>query len=142
MEWWAAAEWWAMALSVAGGVLLLWAVLLVLLAVAARRHGTTISLVDGLRLVPDVVRLVKRLAADPSVSRGVRVWLVVLLVYLLLPFDLVPDFIPVIGVADDAIVVALVLRFATRRAGPKAIDRHWPGTPQGLAALRTVLALG
>jgi uncharacterized membrane protein YkvA (DUF1232 family) len=131
-----------MALSIAGGVLLLWAVLLVLLAVAARRHGTTICLVDGLRLVPDVVRLVKRLAADPSVSRGVRVWLVVLLVYLLLPFDLVPDFIPVIGVADDAIVVALVLRFATRRAGPEAIDRHWPGTPQGLAALRTLIALG
>ena len=56
-----------------------------------------------------------------------RLWL--LLGYLALPIDLVPDFIPVLGYADDAIVVALVLRSVVRRAGPDAIERHWPGTP-------------
>jgi uncharacterized membrane protein YkvA (DUF1232 family) len=65
----------------------------------------------------------------------------VLLGYLLLPIDLVPDFIPVIGYADDAIVVALVLRFATRHAGADALGRHWPGTPQGLQALRALTGL-
>jgi uncharacterized membrane protein YkvA (DUF1232 family) len=46
--------------------------------------------------------------------------------------DLVPDFIPVIGYADDAIIVAMVLRSVLRRAGPEALSRHWPGTPAGL----------
>jgi hypothetical protein len=62
-----------------------------------------------------------------------RLWL--LFAYLALPFDLIPDFIPVIGYADDAIIVAAVLRSVVRRAGPDAVRRHWPGTPDGLAAL-------
>lgn len=87
------------------------------------------------------MRLTRRLVADPEVPRGVRIWLFVLLVYLLLPIDIVPDFIPVIGYADDVIVVGLVLRFATRHAGAAALDRHWPGTPQGLNALRALVSL-
>jgi uncharacterized membrane protein YkvA (DUF1232 family) len=58
-----------------------------------------------------------------------------LLGYLALPVDLVPDFIPVIGYADDAVVVALALRSVVRRAGPEALERNWPGTPDGLAAV-------
>jgi uncharacterized membrane protein YkvA (DUF1232 family) len=81
---------------------------------------------------------VHRLARDPSLPRGVRVRLGLLLGYLALPVDIVPDFVPVIGFADDAIVVAVVLRSVIRRSGPDAVVRHWPGTPQGLA---TVLAL-
>lgn len=49
---------------------------------------------------------------------------------------MVPDFIPVLGQADDAIVIALVLRSVTRRAGAAALERHWPGTADGLAAVR------
>lgn len=52
-----------------------------------------------------------------------------------MPFDLIPDFIPVIGYADDAIIVAAVLRSVVRRAGADAVRRHWPGTQDGLAAL-------
>ncbi|MBC7763437.1 MAG: DUF1232 domain-containing protein, partial [Candidatus Saccharibacteria bacterium] len=47
----------------------------------------------------------------------------------------IPDFVPVLGYADDAIVVAIALRFATRRAGSDAVQRHWPGTPEGLTAV-------
>jgi uncharacterized membrane protein YkvA (DUF1232 family) len=61
--------------------------------------------------------------------------LVLLLVYLVLPIDLIPDFIPVVGYADDAVVVALALRSVVRAAGAGAIERHWPGTPQGLDAI-------
>jgi uncharacterized membrane protein YkvA (DUF1232 family) len=61
---------------------------------------------------------------------------VLLLVYLALPIDLIPDFIPVVGYADDVVIVALVLRSATRRAGPAALVKHWPGTPEGLTALK------
>jgi hypothetical protein len=61
--------------------------------------------------------------------------------YLLTPIDLIPDFIPVLGYADDAIIVAIALRSVTRHAGPEALDRHWPGTPAGLATLRQLAGL-
>jgi uncharacterized membrane protein YkvA (DUF1232 family) len=92
-------------------------------------------------LLPDVLRLVHRLAGDDTLPRGVRVRLWLLLAYLAMPIDLVPDFVPVLGHADDAIVVALVLRSVVRRAGAEAVTRHWPGTPEGLAALRRVSGL-
>ena len=87
------------------------------------------------------MRLLKRLATDRTVSMGVRIWLGLLLVYLLSPIDLIPDFIPVLGYADDALVVAIALRFATRRAGAPAVPRHWPGTPDGLAAVLRLAGL-
>nr|WP_205693394.1 YkvA family protein [Cellulomonas sp. IC4_254] len=124
--------------GVLGGVLLLWLALVV--ALWATRPDE-LRLRELLRLLPDVVRLVRRLAADRTLDRGVRVRLWLLLGYLALPFDLVPDVIPVLGWADDAVVVALVLRSVVRRAGPDALDRHWPGSPEGLAALRRVARL-
>lgn len=134
-------EWWQVLVSVAGGLLLLWLALIAALAWISRGQSEKFTLLDALRLGPDVVLLTRRLVSDPEVPRGVRIWLAVLLVYLLLPIDLVPDFIPVIGYADDAIVVALVLRFVTRHAGAAALDRHWPGTSQGLSALRALVGL-
>jgi uncharacterized membrane protein YkvA (DUF1232 family) len=86
------------------------------------------------RLAPDVIRLVKRLAADPGVPRATRWWLIGLLCYLLLPFDLIPDFLPVIGFADDAIAIMIALRCAVHHAGEEAIVRHWPGTHGGSTA--------
>jgi uncharacterized membrane protein YkvA (DUF1232 family) len=118
---------------VLGGLLLCW---LVLMAVLWATRPDDLRLRELLRLLPDVLRLVHRLAGDGTLPRGVRVRLWLLLGYLALPIDLVPDFVPVLGHADDAIVVALVLRSVVRHAGAAAIDRHWPGTPEGLAALR------
>ena len=115
------------------GVLLVYAVVLLLLWRYARAHPETVSLRDAVRMLPDLVRLLRRLAADPALPRGVRLRLVCLLVYLALPIDLVPDVVPVLGYADDVVVVALVLRSVVRRAGTEALRRHWPGTPQGLA---------
>ena len=125
---------WAWTLvGVLGGLLLCW---LVLMAVLWATRPDDLRLRELLRLLPDVVRLVHRLAGDGTLPRGVRVRLWLLLGYLALPVDLVPDFVPVLGPADDAVVVALVLRSVVRHAGAAAIDRHWPGTPGGLAALR------
>jgi uncharacterized membrane protein YkvA (DUF1232 family) len=119
--------------GVLGGLLLCW---LALMAVLWATCPDELRLRELLRLLPDVLRLVHRLAGDTTLPRGVRVRLWLLLAYLALPVDLVPDVVPVLGHADDAVVVALVLRSVVRRAGPAAIDRHWPGTPDGLAALR------
>ena len=99
------------------------------------------DLKEAMRLLPDLIRLVKRLAADPDTPRGVRIRLALLLLYLAMPIDLIPDFIPVLGYADDAIIVALVLRSATRSAGPDAMAKHWPGTPEGLIALKRLCRL-
>jgi uncharacterized membrane protein YkvA (DUF1232 family) len=123
---------WETVAGIVAGVLLAYAVLLVLLWLYARRHPETVTMKDALRLLPDLLRLIRRLAADRTVAVGIRVRLVLLLAYLLSPIDLVPDFIPVIGYADDAVIVALVLRSVIKRAGAEAIRRHWPGSPAGL----------
>ncbi|RDV12254.1 DUF1232 domain-containing protein [Arthrobacter sp. RT-1] len=123
---------WETVAGIVAGVLLAYAVLLFLLWLYARRHPETVTMKDALRLLPDLLRLIRRLAADRSVAVGIRVRLVLLLAYLLSPIDLVPDFIPVIGYADDAVIVALVLRSVIKRAGADAIRRHWLGSPAGL----------
>ena len=64
-----------------------------------------------------------------------------LLGYLLCPVDLVPDVIPVLGYADDVVVVAWALRSVVRRAGGEALTRHWPGEPAGLAVVRRLAGL-
>lgn len=126
---------------VLGSLLLVWLLLVAALVVAGRRDERSGRLAEALRLLPDVVRLLRRLAGDGSLPRGVRVRLWLLLAYLAMPLDLVPDVIPVAGYADDAIVVALTLRSVVRRAGPQALERHWPGTPDGLAAVRRLAGL-
>jgi uncharacterized membrane protein YkvA (DUF1232 family) len=126
------------AIAVLGAVVVVW---LALLAVLWRSRPDEMRVRDALRLLPDVVRLLRRLAGDTDLPRGVRVRLWLLLAYLASPIDLVPDFIPVIGYADDAVVVAVALRSVARRAGGAALDRHWPGTPEGLAAIRRLAGL-
>ena len=133
-------EWLIVVLSVLAGLALLWLLLIALLWVQQRRTGS-VDWRAMMRLVPDVVRLVKRLATDRAVPRATRWWLIALLGYLLLPFDLVPDFIPVLGFADDVVIVAVVLRFAIRHAGIAAVQRHWPGTPEGLASVLALAGL-
>jgi len=132
---------WQTVVGIVAGLLLVYAVLLVLLWRAHRRNPDEIGLREALRLLPDLVRLLKRLTADKTLPRGVRVRIVLLLIYLASPIDLVPDFVPVLGYADDAIIVAIALRSVTRRAGTQAIERHWPGTPEGLRAIRRLAGL-
>jgi uncharacterized membrane protein YkvA (DUF1232 family) len=118
--------------GIVGAVVLLWVVLLACLVIL-RPEGATVR--DAARIVPDSIRLVHRLWRDANLPRGVRLRLFFLLAYLAFPIDLVPDFIPVVGYADDAIVIGVVLRNVIRRAGPDIVRRHWPGSDDGLAVL-------
>ena len=130
--------WWDLLAGLAAGVLLAWAALIAVLVIARPRGGLVR---EALRMLPDLLRLLPRLAADPTLPLRVRAGLALLLAYLAFPFDLVPDFIPVLGYADDAIIVAAVLRWAARQAGAEAIRRQWPGTDDGFAALCRITGL-
>jgi uncharacterized membrane protein YkvA (DUF1232 family) len=116
-------SWWQPLVAVASGLLVAYLVVLGALLVSARRH-------------PDALGL-----PDRTLPGGVRLRLVLLLGYLASPVDLVPDFVPVLGYADDVVVVALVLRSVVRRAGADALGRHWTGSPEGLAAVRRLAGL-
>ncbi|RBY98071.1 hypothetical protein DQ237_04070 [Blastococcus sp. TF02-8] len=129
-------EWWQSLVAVAGGLLVVWLLLLLLLW-----RSRQLALREALRLLPDVVRLIRRLAADRSLPRGLRMRLWLLLAYLLSPIDLVPDVVPVLGYADDVVVVAWALRSVVRRAGDDALVRHWPGEPAGLTVVRRLAGL-
>ncbi len=85
--------------------------------------------------IPDCLVLSRRLLADARVPRSRKLVITVLLAYVAMPFDLVPDFIPVAGQLDDVLVVALVLRFVWRSADAPLVRQHWPGPPESLAAV-------
>lgn len=132
---------WQALFATAAGIVVLWLALAVTLYLLGRKLGSPTRLRDALRLIPDVVRLLRRMAADPTLPRGVHIRLGALLAYLVFPIDLIPDFIPVIGYADDVIIVIVVLRSVARRAGVQTIDRHWPGTAEGLYAVKQLAGL-
>jgi uncharacterized membrane protein YkvA (DUF1232 family) len=125
-------------LAIVGGLLLLYAAALAILYLYARRHPETVSMRSALRLLPDLLRLFRSLLSSREVPTPVRLLILGLIFYLILPIDFVPDFIPVLGYADDVIVIAVVLRAVIRRTGPDLVARSWKGDDDGL---RVVLRL-
>src|SRR5947208_14753668 len=104
----------------------------VLALVAAGRRGEARALAG---FVPDCVVLVRRLIGDERVPRRRKIVLWLVVAYLAVPIDLVPDFIPVAGQLDDAIVLALALRSLVRGSGPTLVREHWPGPEESLRAV-------
>ncbi|HVC86544.1 MAG TPA: YkvA family protein [Gaiellaceae bacterium] len=124
-------SWWAWLLIGLGVTLALYAVFVAWLVLVGR-GGDARALAT---FIPDCVVLVTRLARDPRVPRRRKLLLLGLVVYLASPLDLVPDFIPVAGQLDDAIVVALVLRHVVRAGGEPLIRELWPGPERSLALI-------
>jgi uncharacterized membrane protein YkvA (DUF1232 family) len=116
---------------VAAGVLVVYAALVIALMVGGRWPGARV--VAG--FVPDCIVLLKRLLMDPRVPRRHKLLVGALIGYLALPFDLVPDFIPVAGHLDDAVVAAVALRVLLRRSGTDLLREHWPGPESSLAVV-------
>ena len=102
---------------------------LVLALIISGRHVAAKELT---LLVPNLVLLFKDLLRDPAVPRGPKIALGIGVVWLISPIDLLPEFLPVLGPLDDAVVAALVLRYLVRRAGPDVVRRHWRGDPATL----------
>jgi uncharacterized membrane protein YkvA (DUF1232 family) len=117
-------------LLIAGSVLALYGAFVVVLIVAGRRP----SVRDLARFIPDCIVLVSRLLRDPRVPRRHKLMLAALAGYLALPFDIVPDFIPVAGHLDDVLVAFFTLR-AVLRGNSELLREHWPGPASSLALL-------
>jgi uncharacterized membrane protein YkvA (DUF1232 family) len=84
---------------------------------------------DLAAFLPSCVTLLRRLRTDPRVPRRAKWAIVLAAVYVILPIDVIPDFLPVIGVLDDVVIVALALRYAGRRVPRAVIFEAWPGDP-------------
>ena len=113
-----------------------WACFVVLVWVLRPRD---VRLGELVRLVPDILRLVRDLLADRSVRVSVRLSLVFLLAWLVSPIDLIPEFIPVLGPLDDVVVAVIVLRFVRRRLGEDDLRRRWRGTTDGFELLGSIM---
>ena len=120
---------WAWLFLGLGVCVLLYALFVIALLIAGRRESA--RALAG--FIPDCVVLCGRLLRDPRVPRRKKALLVALAAYLALPFDLVPDFIPVAGQLDDLVIVALVLRSFVRSGGETIVREHWPGPENSLA---------
>ena len=114
---------------------------LVLVALAFRARASGQSLGGSVRVLPDSIRLAAALHGDRSLPRSVRWRLRIALIYTLVPINLIPDFVPVIGFADNFLILAWALRGAVSTAGTKAVESHWRGSPEGMRALYRALRL-
>ena len=121
-------SWLLIALLVLAGVYLAFVAILL---VAGRRDAA--RALAG--FIPDCLVLLRRLLADERVPRRRKALLVALVGYLAMPIDLIPDFIPVAGQLDDAIIAGLALRYALRSGGPELLREHWPGGESSLAVV-------
>jgi uncharacterized membrane protein YkvA (DUF1232 family) len=118
------------------GLVAAWALFILILWVVRPRH---VGLGELVRLVPDVLRLVRDLLADGTTPLPVRLALAGLLVWLISPIDLIPEFIPVLGPIDDVVVAVLVLRYVGRRLGHEELRRRWRGTAEGFSLLAGIV---
>ena len=116
--------WWALAAAGAIGLALLGIVL------SIRRSRA--ALVELARLAPLCLALLRDLVREPAVPRRSKLIAGFALLYFVSPIDLIPDFIPVVGHLDDALVVAWAMRHLVASAGPEVVASRWKGEPEQL----------
>jgi uncharacterized membrane protein YkvA (DUF1232 family) len=90
---------------------------------------------DLAAFLPACVTLLRRLRRDPRVPLRAKLALAFAALWVISPIDLIPEFIPVIGPLDDAVVVVLALRYAARSVPRTVLLDAWPGDPRLLMRL-------
>src|SRR3954453_13932546 len=128
---------WLVAIVVS--VVALWAALIVLLWLLRPRDVSARELV---RVVPDLLRLLRSIITDTAAPLGGRSVLVGLVAWIVSPIDLIPEFIPVLGPLDDVVVAVAAMRYVRRRVGIGAGRARWVGTAEGFSVLERVIGTG
>ena len=121
------------------GLVALWAALLVLFWLVRPKD---VSARELIRVIPDVVRLIRSVITDRGAPFDVRLVLIGLLVWIISPIDLIPEFIPGLGPLDDVIVAIVAMRYTRRRLGLTALRSRWNGSDDGFALLVRVIGTG
>ena len=106
----------------------IWVVAVVVLFLVGRRLAAR----ELATLLPNLVRMCRTMLRDPRVPRGSKVLVGFAVLWFISPIDLVPEFIPVLGPLDDALLAALVVRHLVKRAGREVVAEAWPGDPATL----------
>ena len=114
---------------------------LVLAAVIWLHRPSRDLALPALRALPDIVRLARRLLADPRTPMRHRVALGVLIIWLVSPIDLLPEFLPGIGPLDDIVAAAVILGWIGRQTGRARLLEHWPGDAAGFGIVARMLRL-
>lgn len=96
---------------------------------------------DAMLMMPNIIKLVSRLLRDPRVPRRAKITLGLAAAYVISPIDLIPEVIPVLGWADDVIIVMFAIDALIDRAGPEVVEEHWDGPGDLLALVRDVVSL-
>jgi uncharacterized membrane protein YkvA (DUF1232 family) len=125
--------------ALVGAVIVLWALMVVLFWVFRPKGLPTSELI---RLVPDLIRLLRSLIVHRSAPLDVRIVLLGLLAWIISPIDLIPEFIPVLGPLDDVVVAVVAMRYVRRRMGIDDLRGRWLGSPDGFALLTRVIGRG
>lgn len=125
-------------LAILGAIVAIW---LVLVAVIWLHRPSRELAMPALRALPDIVRLARRLLADPRTPTRHRVGLVVLIVWLVSPIDLLPEFLPGVGPLDDIVAAAVILGWIGRETGRVRLQEHWPGDATGFSIVARMLRL-
>jgi uncharacterized membrane protein YkvA (DUF1232 family) len=123
-------------LGAAVALLVVWVALLWLLWLLRPRDVTARELI---RVIPDVVRLLRSMIADRTVPLDARLVLVGLVAWIVSPIDLIPEFVPGLGPLDDVVVAVLAMRYVRWRVGVEGIRGRWRGTEDGFALLVRVI---
>jgi len=114
----------------------------IVLALLLWLHRPTRDLaMPALRALPDILRLARNLLADPRTPLRYRVALVILIVWILSPIDLLPEFLPGIGPLDDIVAAAVILGWVGRGTGPARLRELWPGDAAGFDVVARLLRL-
>ena len=122
-----------------GGLIALWALIIALLWLFRPRG---VGLREALAIVPDLLRLIRSLIGDGTTPLDVRAVLVAMLIWIVSPIDLIPEFIPVIGPLDDVAVAVLALRYTRRRLGIERLRSRWTGSSAGFDLLVRAIGSG
>ena len=104
-------------------------------AAARRRKSRKKTAVKLLRELPNFLKLLVRLLRDARVSKLDRMLFGTVIAYVLLPVDMLPDFLGVLGLTDDLFLIGLALNRLFGHAGSDVLLEHWDGNPRALGYL-------